>query len=46
MVWVHITNGESIGDDLLECQRCNYVVSLRDLFAAMSMPAAPLPSQG
>ena len=35
----------SMGDDLLECTRCKYVVSLRDLFAAMSMPPGLLPAQ-
>ena len=45
VVWVHITDGDSMGDDLLECTSCKYVVSLRDLFAAMSMPPGLLPAQ-
>lgn len=38
-VRIHITNGESMGDDLLECDDCGYVVTLRDLYAAVRMPA-------
>jgi hypothetical protein len=37
-VWVHITNGDGMGDDLLECESCQYVVTLRDLFSALMMP--------
>ena len=44
MVLVHITNGESIGDDLLECPTCDYVVTLRDLYAAVRMPAELMPT--
>jgi hypothetical protein len=42
-VCVYITNGESIGDDLLECPHCHYVLTLRDLFAAMKMPPGVMP---
>ncbi|MCP4447703.1 MAG: hypothetical protein GY811_20555 [Myxococcales bacterium] len=35
---VHTTNGEQLGDDLLECQRCEYVITLSDLYAAIRMP--------
>jgi hypothetical protein len=38
-VRVYITNGESIGDDLLECPECGYTVTLQDLFSAMKMPS-------
>lgn len=37
-VLVHTTNGEQLGDDLLECVHCKYVVSLSDLYAAIRMP--------
>jgi hypothetical protein len=37
-VLVHTTNGDQLGDDLLECPRCEYVVSLSDLYAAIRMP--------
>ena len=42
-VRVYITNGESIGDDLLECPTCNYAVTLQDLFSAMRMPPGLVP---
>lgn len=45
-VRVFITNGESIGDDLLECPICEYVLTLRDLFSALRMPPELLPTQG
>jgi len=40
-VVVHITNGAGMGDDLLECPTCEYVLSLSDLYAAIKMPGAP-----
>ncbi len=39
-VIVHITNGRSLGDDLLECSSCGYVVTLSDLYAAIKMPSS------
>ncbi len=42
-VRVYITNGDSIGDDLLECSYCGYTVTLHDLFAAMRMPPGMTP---
>lgn len=44
-VRVHITNGESIGDDLLECPECKYTVTLQDLFTAMRMPPGLVPAE-
>ncbi len=41
---VHTTNGDQLGDDLLECPRCGYVVSLRDLYAAVRMPPGMMPT--
>ena len=35
---VHITNGESLGDDLAECPECHTVISLGDLYAHIAMP--------
>lgn len=37
-VRVYITNGESLGDDLVECNECDLVVTMRDLYAAVRMP--------
>lgn len=37
-IWVHITNGERLGDDILECGECGYTLSLSDLYAAVKMP--------
>lgn len=42
-VRVYITNGGSIGDDLLECPECSYTVTLQDLFSALRMPPGLLP---
>ena len=43
-VLVHTTNGKQLGDDLLECTRCEYVVSLSDLYAAVRMPPGLAPT--
>ena len=40
---VYITNGESMGQDLLECSSCGYVVTLQDLYAAFQMPPGLVP---
>ncbi len=37
-VVVHITDGDSLGEDLVECPRCRYVIRIADLYAGMSMP--------
>jgi len=31
-VQVHTTNGEDLGYDMVECESCGYVVTLRDLY--------------
>jgi len=43
-VLVHTTNGKQLGDDLLECTDCEYVVSLSDLYAAVRLPPGLLPT--
>jgi hypothetical protein len=43
---VYITNGETIGHDLLECSDCGYVVTLQDLYSAFKMPPGLLPGSG
>jgi hypothetical protein len=40
-VLVHITNGFSIGDDLVECLHCELVVRLGDLYERMPKPPMP-----
>lgn len=43
-VIVHITDGESMGDDLVECDRCGYVIRLADLYKGLfpgGMPPVP-----
>ncbi len=37
-IWVHITNGERLGDDIVECVPCGYTLTLSDLYAAVKMP--------
>jgi hypothetical protein len=37
-VTVHITDCRSIGDDLVECRRCGYVLRLADLYGTMPRP--------
>ena len=37
-ITVHITNGERLGDDILECASCGYTLTLSDLYAAVKMP--------
>lgn len=37
-VLVHITNGDLLGDDLVECRPCGYVVTLADLYRSMMPP--------
>lgn len=41
---IHTTNGQGLGDDLLECPRCEYAVSLSDLYAAIKLPPGLLPT--
>ncbi|MCG8419950.1 MAG: hypothetical protein MJE77_18615 [Proteobacteria bacterium] len=45
-VLVHITDRESMGDDLVECRRCGYAMRLADLYEGLfpkngSLPGAP-----
>jgi hypothetical protein len=37
---VHITNGETMGDDLVECPECRVMLSFGDLYAGLKMPLA------
>jgi hypothetical protein len=34
-VVVHITNAESMGDDIVQCRPCRYAVTFADLYATM-----------
>ena len=43
-ILVHTTNGDSLGDDLVQCVSCDFVITLRDLYAAVRMPPGTLPS--
>lgn len=40
-VTVHITDGESIGEDLVECRRCGYAMRLADLYEGLFPPGGP-----
>ena len=42
-VVVHITDAESMGEDLVECTECTYIVRLADLYAGIRMPGADGP---
>jgi hypothetical protein len=38
MVTVHITNRESMGEDLVECRACGWATRLADLYEGMFPP--------
>lgn len=37
-VTVHITDGESLGDDFVECRRCGWKMTLRELYKDVAPP--------
>jgi hypothetical protein len=37
-VLVHVTGGQTLGHDLVECPRCGWVVTLADLYRGMAPP--------
>lgn len=37
-VLVHTTDGEFLGDDMVECRPCGYVITLFDLYRSVSLP--------
>ncbi len=39
-VLIHILDGETMGEDLVECQHCGYVVTMADLFRPMAASLA------
>jgi hypothetical protein len=40
-VLVHTTDGDSLGDDLVECRRCGWSTRLADLYAPLRAAGVP-----